>query len=171
MIRNKYNISSALKIDGIWKINPAYQRLWRRDDYKINSEKYKTSSKKYLQKHSEENRKKACKWAKDNPKKANIKTKRWADANKEKIQAKRRRQRYGLLQFEFDLMMKNQGNKCALCYEEFGLIYSQRPTVDHDHKTNKVRGILCDRCNRLLGGVNDDIKLLELAIEYLKRFQ
>lgn len=40
--------------------------------------------------------------------------------------------------------------------------------IDHCHKTNKFRGWLCHKCNRSLGGFNDDIDLLNNAIEYLK---
>lgn len=39
--------------------------------------------------------------------------------------------------------------------------------IDHCHKTGKIRGILCSRCNTALGGFNDDIKLLDKAINYL----
>lgn len=114
-----------------------------------------------------ENRKNVLRWQKKYPERVNAKNKKWADSNKEKIQAKRRRQRYGLLQSEFELMMKSQNNKCALCHQEFGTVKSQSPSVDHNHKTMKIRGILCDRCNRLLGVVDDNIEIFKLAIEYL----
>lgn len=44
-----------------------------------------------------------------------------------------------------------------------------RIVVDHDHKTNKIRGWICDDCNVALGRVNDSIKTLESLIQYLKR--
>jgi hypothetical protein len=42
--------------------------------------------------------------------------------------------------------------------------------VDHDHKTNKVRGLLCTRCNLILGHVDDSIEILHRLAIYLKRF-
>lgn len=41
--------------------------------------------------------------------------------------------------------------------------------MDHDHKTGKFRGMLCNLCNRGLGNFKDNIDVLEKAIEYLKK--
>ena len=48
-----------------------------------------------------------------------------------------------------------------------------RPTevVDHDHSTNTVRGMLCHKCNRGIGFLNDDPALVQKALDYLKRMQ
>jgi hypothetical protein len=40
--------------------------------------------------------------------------------------------------------------------------------IDHDHRTGKIRGLLCMKCNRGMGYLNDDINLLQKAIEHLK---
>jgi hypothetical protein len=45
----------------------------------------------------------------------------------------------------------------------------QRLAIDHDHKTNKVRGLLCSKCNTVLGYVADDSKRLRNAAKYLER--
>jgi len=39
--------------------------------------------------------------------------------------------------------------------------------VDHNHKTNKVRGLLCQRCNMGIGQFRDDPNLMARAVEYL----
>lgn len=40
--------------------------------------------------------------------------------------------------------------------------------VDHCHDTGVIRGVICSTCNRGIGLLNDDLKLLEKAMEYLK---
>lgn len=41
--------------------------------------------------------------------------------------------------------------------------------VDHCHETNKIRGLLCGKCNTLLGNAADSIEILEASIEYLQK--
>lgn len=43
------------------------------------------------------------------------------------------------------------------------------PMVDHDHVTGTIRGLLCSKCNTLLGMAKDNIAILENAIKYLKK--
>ena len=61
---------------------------------------------------------------------------------------------------------KKQNIKCAICGTEFN--EKNKGFVDHSHITNEVRGLLCSKCNSLLGMANDDIEILKKAIEYLK---
>ena len=51
--------------------------------------------------------------------------------------------------------------ECVICGSEEELV------VDHCHKTNKIRGMLCNHCNRGLGHFRDDPELLEFARIYL----
>lgn len=60
---------------------------------------------------------------------------------------------------------------CSICKREldpYSLIKRDRGHIDHDHQTLKVRGVLCDLCNKGLGQFKDSISLLENAINYLK---
>lgn len=78
----------------------------------------------------------------------------------------RRGYRYDLSPAEFDTMLAAQDGRCAICqgvetYEHKSLC------VDHDHQTGAVRGLLCTRCNKALGGFKDDTDLLVAAAAYL----
>jgi len=74
---------------------------------------------------------------------------------------------YNLLPEEYLKLKKEQNYKCKICFkseEENGKALA----IDHCHKTSKVRGLLCDNCNRGIGHLQDDINILESAIKYLK---
>jgi hypothetical protein len=69
--------------------------------------------------------------------------------------------------FADELRLRNaQQNVCAICGCDFG---DEAPCVDHDHKTLKVRGLLCKQCNYALGQFGDDVRLLRRAADYLER--
>lgn len=70
---------------------------------------------------------------------------------------------YGITLEDFDRMMSDQRNSCAICHELL-----VKPCVDHDHETGVVRGLLCSNCNSGLGMFKDDIRLLAGAIVYLE---
>lgn len=78
---------------------------------------------------------------------------------------------YNLTIEKFLLLVKKQNNKCAICSNgetnkhKNGLI--KNLSVDHCHKTGKIRGLLCGNCNRGLGMFKDEIYLLQKAKEYL----
>ena len=89
---------------------------------------------------------------------------------RERVQlVRRKREReYGVTHDEYLALLEAQGGACAICRNSG----QQRAlAVDHDHVTSAIRGLLCDRCNPMLGYARDDIAILEAAIEYLKRNQ
>jgi hypothetical protein len=69
---------------------------------------------------------------------------------------------YNLSLEEYEKMVALQGGKCYICQRDKKLV------VDHNHLTNKVRSLLCDKCNRGLGFFDEDIGFLIGAIEYLQ---
>jgi hypothetical protein len=76
------------------------------------------------------------------------------------------RSRYGLEASTYMTMYKQQGGKCACCEGPLDL---KAANVDHDHATEKVRGLLCSDCNVMLGRAKDSVEVLRRAIKYLKR--
>ena len=73
--------------------------------------------------------------------------------------------RYGIDQRTYDRMSASQGGKCAIC----GKLSQYKLVVDHDHTTNKIRGLLCRYCNIGIGHFMDDPKTLKSASAYLRK--
>ena len=68
---------------------------------------------------------------------------------------------------DYHRLLHRQGGVCAVCKTaNWG---SRGPHIDHDHGSNKVRGLLCMNCNVALGNFRDSARLLRLAAEYLER--
>lgn len=81
---------------------------------------------------------------------------------------------YGITYEEYSVVLALQGGLCAICKGDEIVKRGNKPvrlSVDHDHHTGKVRGLLCQRCNSLLGFAQDDISILRGAIDYLARHQ
>lgn len=82
------------------------------------------------------------------------------------------RKKFGLTLEDFMELGEGQNWKCKICGEKHvaaveGVRHSPRLQIDHNHKSNKIRGLLCRRCNVVLGQVNDDIGLLAKMVTYL----
>jgi hypothetical protein len=92
--------------------------------------------------------------------------------NKHIQQAYGLQRNYGLSLEEYARMLHAQNYVCAICEQpEVRLGNDGKPValhVDHDHKTGKVRGLLCYKCNSGLGSFNEDTDLMRRAAEFLK---
>lgn len=76
--------------------------------------------------------------------------------------------KYGLSLDEFNAMVEAQNGVCAICNQApKGKGKNSTLHVDHDHETGKVRALLCNRCNLVIGHLEEDPDLLQSAIEYL----
>lgn len=85
-----------------------------------------------------------------------------------KIRDKRYFDKYNITLDDYESMLIKQNNLCAICNQE-ETFRNRRLTVDHCHKTGKVRGLLCNKCNLAIGHLGDSSKLLEEALKYIKR--
>jgi hypothetical protein len=75
---------------------------------------------------------------------------------------------YGLTPERWALLFEKQSRRCAICKTDS--VPRNFWHTDHCHRTKIVRGILCLRCNLLLGKVDDDPEILKNAVEYLHNF-
>jgi hypothetical protein len=84
------------------------------------------------------------------------------------------RYKYGIDMAEYDRLFEAQGGKCAGCARPGAHLASDAPRqdklhVDHCHKTEAVRGLLCRACNMALGGLEDDRERLLSLVAYLDK--
>jgi hypothetical protein len=81
----------------------------------------------------------------------------------------RRRREFGLEPEDMNVLIERQENRCAICKRRFDESSMRTsPRVDHDHKTGKVRGLLCGTCNSAIGFLDDSEVLLKRALAYLR---
>ena len=114
-------------------------------------------------------------WAKANRAASYESQRSWAKANpalKKKYQRSTNLRRYGLNTAGYEAIWESQSGKCANKGCTFSADkslpnFTKGLVVDHDHKTGRVRGLICHPCNSALGHAKDDIDRLRGLIEYL----
>lgn len=100
----------------------------------------------------------------------NKKVKKWRAKNPEKNSKYLRKYRlkimYGLTPDDWNALYEEQGGCCAICGIHQSSL-NQTLSIDHDHKTNKVRSLLCVSCNSALGMVKENKLILFQMISYI----
>jgi ribosomal protein L32 len=115
-------------------------------------------------------------WVESNADKVRQQNERYRTENPEKRRRDHRQfwlKAYGLTQDEYSGMLSRQHAVCAICQEPERYIDKRTGerrnlSVDHDHKTGRVRGLLCGACNRGIGQFADDPDRLLRVIDYLR---
>ena len=132
------------------RYNPEQQRRW----YLKNAEKKKA----YVKERYRNNREDRIEWSKN-----------YRKRKPEVTLASRLRCNYGLSVEKYEEMILSQDNKCAICGVGFNSEKrNTKPHVDHCHKTEKIRGILCHVCNMSIGHIERD-GFLEKALFYINK--
>ena len=121
--------------------------------------------------HPERERAYQSQWRAAHPDRVAKYNRTYCMAHPERVAA-RRFEPYGITPAEYEAMVVAQGGKCAICRRTERA--SDRHTgsrlplsIDHDHLTGSVRGLLCTACNKALGQFEEDPALLAAAIAYL----
>lgn len=69
---------------------------------------------------------------------------------------------------EYRALWLRQGGACAICKKPERTARNRLLTIDHDHNTGHVRGLLCSQCNRAIGLLQDDPKVIAAAARYVQ---
>jgi Recombination endonuclease VII len=75
---------------------------------------------------------------------------------------------YNLTAEQFVRMYTEQEGRCRICQIALGGIMLKKLNIDHDHRTGRVRGLICRSCNMGLGNFKDNLQLLRSAVRYLE---
>lgn len=143
----------------------AKQRARNRRAYEKNKQSYRARSKSWKAKNPERMRELQKAYVDRNRDRLKDYYRQWYLANKGRAQVTARRlklAKYGLTLETFQDLVATQNGTCAICAEPMKL-----PAVDHCHRTGRVRGLLCRKCNSGIGMFMDDPSLLQRAINYL----
>lgn len=113
-------------------------------------------------------------WRLRNPEKHNAAVRKWAakqEPDTLRIRARKYQLQfsYGIDEAEYERLLKTQDNKCAICGTDKPTGKWKVFAVDHCHVTGKVRGLLCNECNRGMGLLKDSPDILQKAINYLTK--
>jgi hypothetical protein len=97
---------------------------------------------------------------------AKCKEKDFFKTNKAKIRNRRLKEDYGISPKDYQQMFLQQNGKCDICKISIDSL-SMNLSVDHCHRTGRIRGLLCHHCNFGMGNFKDSLILLESAKQYL----
>lgn len=152
----------------------------RKDHPEIFSEKYRKyreknpdNGKKYYAEHKEKIADQAKKRRAAHPEIFSEKRHKYREKNLDKIKSQFREsiiKKYGLKKEDYDKMNFQQKGRCAIC----GKVNTRKGEtialgIDHNHKTGKIRKLLCNRCNVLLGMIHENVSLLAKIQKYLSK--
>ena len=131
--------------------SPCYQKIWRTENLERKREYDRIRAAKDRKKHPEEWKRRARESYKRHAEKRRI---------YQKIKS------YGITEEIYRKMIADSRGLCSICK-----LPTKEPTIDHDHTTRKVRGVLCHKCNQAIGLFQEKIENFESAIIYLNLYK
>jgi hypothetical protein len=105
-----------------------------------------------------------------NSKEYTARVKKWGENHPDRKRNSKLKSKYGITLVEYDAIYLRQGGRCLGC----GIHQDDMPkalSIDHCHKTKKVRGLLCDKCNFIIGLADENATILQSLIKYLKDYE
>jgi hypothetical protein len=90
-------------------------------------------------------------------------------AGKASSQVSKLKSRFGISKAEYDRLYAKQGGLCAICENsKEANTQGHSLSIDHCHKTGRIRALLCKPCNLAIGNLKDSPELCERAAQYLR---
>jgi len=147
-------------------------RIHRKEYLRKNREKIKEKRRNYFKKYFKTYRKKYTDYYREYRKTHKEQTKnsykKYQKTHKEKIREYCIKHKYNLTKLDFNNLLLAQNNRCAICNESLDLTNTRNIHIDHNHKTKKIRGILCQKCNQAIGLLRDNPEYAYNASIYLE---
>lgn len=148
-------------------------RVQRKGRYQASRERYLMTKAAWRKANPQKVRETLTRWREANRQKArSANTSWWTRQSPERITAILRRnnlRQFGMTEADYVAILASQDGKCAICQADRPGARRRNFAVDHCHNTKVIRGLLCNRCNLLIGIAKDDIGLLRTSIDYLER--
>ncbi len=110
-------------------------------------------------------------WYKKNKKRVAKNTRSYRKGNKDyyaRVRNSMLKRKFGISREQYNEMLKRQKGVCAICKSKPN---GKDLSVDHNHETGMVRGLLCNECNLALGKFKDNEKLVGSALKYLEKYR
>jgi hypothetical protein len=108
-------------------------------------------------------------WKVKNKEKVKIHLTQWRKDNVGHEKNWRLKHTHGITLVDYNNLFLKQQGKCKIC-QKHQSEFKVPLNVDHCHKTNVIRGLLCTKCNTALGSLEDNPVYLQNAIDYLKPY-
>ena len=124
------------------KLDKATRNRYHHTDWKKHSKKRKETANKYRRSHPE----KVSKW------------------NRKQMF----KRRYGITEDIYNEMLHDQLGVCYICHTAPGIGPRKGLVIDHNHSTKKVRKLLCQPCNLILGACKENTRILYRCVKYLE---
>lgn len=143
----------------------AYNRQWAKDNpeqVKVHAKKAVANSRK---RDPDKIKNRQANWVEKNRDRLREKSRTKYQAEKHLWRERELRVKFGITSVQYDELLEAQGGVCCLCK---GLPGKRAYSVDHDHVTGVIRGLLCRGCNVGIGNLKDNPDLLEAAARYIR---
>lgn len=154
------------------EIDPApARREYHRQYYEANKAKIKARSRQWYRDNTERWKAYVTAWNAAHPELVAEYARRTNERHPDARRHQQRRRKYGITESDYAALLEAQGGVCAICRRAEREVRSARAlalSVDHDHATGTIRGLLCKDCNTALGRMADDPARLEAAVRYLR---